>query len=364
MAFLQGDPLPDIKQTTTATTEAPGYFSNYLSGLAQSGQSSLYQPGTFDPASGTGTLKTGQELVAGYDPMQTSGYGQFESAAGAYKPALQTAQQNLQQGTDISSADINKFMNPYTQNVTDEMARLTQQNLQRNLLPTMKAGFVGSGALGSQRYASALGQSMADVQSNLTGQQYGALSSGYKQALDAAMQEAGLQQKSAGLGADMAAQEQALGLGGAQALTKAGAERQAYQQSIMDAPLKQASNAAGLMRGYQVPVKTTEQFTGPKAGLYGMSPLQSILGIGSLLGSAQQGSLLGSLGKGISNKLFGPSSGGSTDLGGGITLSYDANGNPIIGGGTDLGTSPSNNSILEDLGYIQDLNGNWTPPED
>lgn len=311
MAFLQGDPLPDVKQTTTATTEAPGYFTNYLSGLAQSGQSSMYQPGTFDPTTGTGTLKTGQELVAGYDPMQTSGYGQFESAAGAYKPGLAAAQENLQQGSGISEGDISKFMNPYTQNVTDEMARLAQQNLQRNLLPTMKAGFVGSGALGSQRYANALGQSMADVQSNLTGQQYGALSSGYKQALDAAMQEAGIQQKAAGLGSDMAAQEQALGLGGAQALTKAGAERQAYQQSVMDAPLKQASNAAALMRGYQVPTKTTEQFVGPKAGLYGMSPLQSILGIGSLLGSAQQGSLLGSLGSAIGNKLFAPSTGGS-----------------------------------------------------
>jgi len=312
MAFLQGDPLPDIKQTTSTTTEAPGYFTNYLSGLAQSGQSSMYQPGTFDPTTGTGTLKTGQELVAGYDPLQTSGYGQFESAASAYEPGLLTAKTNLASGTDISSADINKFMNPYTQNVTNEMARLSQQNLQRNLLPTMKAGFVGSGALGSQRYANALGQSMADVQSNLTGQQYGALSAGYKQALDAAMQEAGLQQKSAGMGADMAAQEQSLGLTGAQSLTKAGAERQGYQQSLLDAPLKQASNASALMRGYQVPVKTTEQFVGPKAGSYAMSPLQSILGVGSLLGASKQGSLLDSLGKGVVDKLFsGGSSGGS-----------------------------------------------------
>jgi hypothetical protein len=312
MAFLQGDPLPDVKTTTSTTTEAPGYFTNYLSGLAQSGQSAMYQPGTFNPTTGTGALKTGQELVAGYDPMQTSGYGQFESAAGAYEPGLLTAKTNLVSGTDISDADINKFMNPYTQNVTNEMARLSQQNLQRNLLPTMKAGFVGSGALGSQRYANALGQSMADVQSNLTGQQYGALSAGYKQALDAAMQEAGLQQKSAGMGADMAAQEQSLGLTGAQALTKAGAERQGYQQSLLDAPLKQASNAAALMRGYQVPVSTTEKFVGPKPGAYSMSPLQSILGVGSLLGAAKQGSLLDSLGQGVVDKLFSGGSSGSS----------------------------------------------------
>ena len=42
-----------------------------------------------------------------------------------------------------------------------------------------------------------------------------------------------------------------------------------------------------------------------------MSPLQSILGIGSLLGSAQQGSLLGQLGSTIGGKLFGPGTTGS-----------------------------------------------------
>jgi hypothetical protein len=305
-SVTQGDPLPNVTQTTTAATQAPGYFTNYLSGLAQAGQSSMYEPGTFNPATGTGTLKTGSDLVAGYDPMQESGYGKFESAAGAYKPGLQKAQGYLGQGAGISEADVNKFMNPYTQNVVDEMARLSQQNLQRNLLPTMKAGFVGTGGLGSSRYANALGQSMADVQSNLTGQQYGALSSGYKQALDAAMQEAGIQQKAAALGGDLAAQEQALGLAGAGALTKAGAERQQYEQSLLDAPLKQASNAAALMRGYQVPVTTTETFVGPKTkDFYQLSPLQQVMGIGSLLGAAKQGTLLDKLGSETIKKLFG-----------------------------------------------------------
>lgn len=327
MAFLQGDPLPDIKQTTTTATEAPGYFSNYLSGLAQAGQSAMYQPGSVNPATGVGTMKTGQELVAGYDPLQTSGYGQFESAASSYKPGLETAKTALGAGTDISGADINKFMNPYTQNVTDEMARLSQQNLQRNLLPTMKAGFVGSGALGSSRYANALGQSLADTQANLTGQQYGALSAGYKQALDAAMQEAGLQQKAAGLGSEMAGREQALGLAGAQGLTKAGSERQAYEQSLLEAPLKQASNVSALMRGYQVPTTQTQTFVGPKAGSYAMSPLQSILGVGSLLGAAKQGSLLDKLGEGVVGKLFGSGTTGSSGIGsadpGGGMASYD-----------------------------------------
>lgn len=288
-SFIQGGALPDITQTTTKTTEAPGYYTDYLSGLSQVGQSALYQPGTVDPTTGVGTLKTGQDLVAGYDPLQTSGYGQFESAAGAYKPGLATATQNLASGAGIEEADINKFMNPYTQNVVGEMERLAQQNIQRNVLPSLSAGAVGRGDLGSRRYATALGQSMQDIQKQLTGQQYGALSSGYKQALDAAMQEAGLQQTAAQRGGDLAKMEQALGLAGAEALTKAGAERQAYEQAKIDAPLKQASNVAALMRGYQVPLDTTEKFVGPKAGLYEKSPLETITGLAALIGSASTG---------------------------------------------------------------------------
>lgn len=307
MALLQGDPLPDIRQTTTTATEAPGYFSDYLSGLAQAGKSALVDPTTGQP-------KTGGQLVAEYDPLQTSGYGKFESAATAAQPGIETAKGALAAGTGVSAEDIGRFMNPYTQNVVEEMARLQQQNLQRNLLPTMKAGFVGTGGLGGQRYAGALGQSLADVQANLTGQQYGALSQGYKQALDAAMQEAGLQQKAAGLGTEMAGREQELGLAGAQALTKAGAERQAYEQSKLEAPLKQASNVAALMRGYQIPTTQTQTFVGPKEGTYGMSPLQSILGVGTLLGAAKQGSLLDQLAKGIGSKLFpGVTTGTTTD---------------------------------------------------
>lgn len=300
-SLTQGDPLPDITQTTTKTTEAPGYYTDYLSGLSQAGQTAMARPA--------------DSLIAGYDPLQTSGYGKFESAAGAYKPGLTQAQEYLGQGAGVSEADINRFMNPYTTNVVNEMERLAQQNLQRNVMPSLKASAVGLGDLGSRRYATALGQSAEDIQRGLTGQQYGALSAGYKQALDAALAEAGLQQTAAQRGGELAKMEQVLGLGGAEALTKAGAERQAYEQAKIDAPLKQAANVAALMRGYQVPLDTTEKFVGPKAGMYGTSPLSSILGIGSILASAGQGSLLGSIG----NKLFsGGDSGGNPDA-----LTYD-----------------------------------------
>jgi hypothetical protein len=276
MALTQGSPLPDITQTTTRTDQAPDYYTNYLSGLSQAGQ--------------TAVARSPTQSVAGYDPMQVMGYSNLPGATTSYLPQLQAAQNTASQAAQgITPERIQALMNPYTSNVVDEMGRLSQQNVQRNLLPTMKAGFVGTGGMGSQRYANALGQSMSDVQSNLTGQQYGALSKGYSEGLKGALDEAQLQNLAAGTQGKLAQQEMDMGLTGAGALTKAGAERQAYQQSLLDAPLKTATSASGLMRGYTVPQSQTEKFVGPKAGSYGTSDLSNILGVLSVLGSAAGG---------------------------------------------------------------------------
>jgi hypothetical protein len=276
MALTQGSPLPDITQTTTRTDQAPDYYTNYLSGLSQAGQ--------------TAVARSPTQSVAGYDPMQVMGYSNLPGATTSYQPQLQAAQNTAAQAAQgITPERIQALMNPYTSNVVDEMGRLSQQNVQRNLLPTMKAGFVGTGGMGSQRYANALGQSMSDVQSNLTGQQYGALSKGYSEGLKGALDEAQLQNLAAGSLGKLAQQEMEMGLTGAGALTKAGAERQAYQQSLLDAPLKTATSASGLMRGYTVPQSQTEKFVGPKAGSYGTSDLSNILGVLSVLGSAAGG---------------------------------------------------------------------------
>ena len=272
MSITQGAPLPDITQTTTTADQAPDYYKNYLTGLSTAGQTAMNAPAS--------------SMIAGLDPLQQQGYAAVPGAATAYQPGLQQAQTTAgQAAAGLDPNRISALMNPYTANVTDEMARLSQQNMQRNIMPSMKAGFVGSGGLGSQRYANAMGQSMADVQSNLTGQQYGALSSGYTQAQNAAMQEAQLKNQAAQTQGALAGQAQTYGLTGAGALTKAGAEQQAYQQSILNEPMAAATAASGLMKNYTVPNTQTSTFVGPKAGSYQTSDLANVMGVLSMLGS-------------------------------------------------------------------------------
>jgi hypothetical protein len=230
-------------------------------------------------------------------------------------------------------------MNPYTQNVVNEMARLSQQNLQRNALPSLKANFVGTGGLGSQRYANALGQSLVDTQSNLTGAQTGALTKGYSEALKAALDEAQLKNVTAQTQGKLAEQEQTLGLLGAGALTKAGSEKQAYEQALLDAPLKTAKTASDLMRNYTVPNTQTQTVKGPgQSGQYSKSDLENVMGVLSLLGSAAGGKGAATVGNvGLSlfdffKKQLGTTNpelfSGTTETGGGGTtgnLTYDYN---------------------------------------
>lgn len=295
MAFTQGAPLPNITETTTTQQALPDYYTNYLSGLSQAGTSALG--------------KTGAELVAGLDPLQKQAYAAVPAAATSYVPGLQAAETTaggVAQG--LTPERIQSFMNPYTGAVVDEMARLQQQNIQRNLMPALKAGFVGQGGLGSQRYAGALGQMGADWQRNLLGQQQTALQKGYETALQTGIQEMGQQNQAAQIQGQLAKAEQELGLGGVGALESAGARQQAYQQAQIDAPLKIATAVSNLLSGKNVPLGETKTFTGPKAGSYQVSDLASILGVMSTLGAMKSGSpgeqALGAIGKGISG-LFG-----------------------------------------------------------
>jgi hypothetical protein len=271
--IFTGSVAPAVDTTQTTTTTAPSYYTNYLTDIASAGRQAVAKPA--------------DQLVAPLTAMQQQGYAAVPTAAEAYKPQLGAAEQTVGQvASGISPQNIQNFMNPYTANVVNEMERLQQQNIQRNVMPQLKAGFVGSGGLGGQRYANATGQTLADMQSNLTGQQFGALSSGYQAALKAAMDEAQLRKQAAEIQGQLAGQEQQYGLTGAGAMTKAGAEQQAYQQAILDAPLKQATNAAALMRGYTIPTSATETFHGPKAGVYSPSPLSQIAGLGSMVGAS------------------------------------------------------------------------------
>jgi hypothetical protein len=274
MSFMQGDPLPDVTVTKSTDQETPDYYTDYLTALSGAGETALGL--------------TGAQLYEPQTDLQTTGYDAVEDAAGSYEDLMALAETAGEDFGGIDATNISDFLNPYKKGVLDEMERRSALNVQRNLLPGLKAGFVGSGGsggLGSQRYAGALGQSLADVQSNLTGQQSEFMYKGYQDAIANAFKQAQEERQAAGAQGELAALAQKLGLTEAEALTRFGAEEQALGQAELEAPLKTAMNVAQLMRGYQIPMDTTEIEKGPKPGAYASSPFQDIGSILSVIGA-------------------------------------------------------------------------------
>lgn len=279
MSLTQGSPLPDVTVKQTSATTAPDYYTNYLSNLANVGQTQATTAAA-DPS----------KMVAGFGELQNAALKAAPSTLSAYATPLQAGEATAADvAKGVGATDIAAFMDPYKKNVVDEMERLQQQNIQRNVMPALKAGFVSTGGLGGQRYANALGQTTADMQANLTGQQGAALSQGYKDAVAAALQQAGIQNQAALTQGQLANIEATAGQSALKTGMDLGGQEQALRQAVINAPLTTATNAAQLLRGYTVPTSTAQEYKGPLPGAYSASPLQQIAGLGALFASSAGG---------------------------------------------------------------------------
>jgi hypothetical protein len=229
--------------------------------------------------------KTAAEGLAGQDPLQLQGYAATAGAANSYIPGMNAAQFTAgQAGNAMNAAGIQQFMNPYINNVTNEQARLANQNFQRNVMPSLGGQFVGSGGFGGQRFASALGQAGADFQANLTGQQNKSLADAYQSALTGSYNQGNLLNQVAQTQGNLAGKQQELGLKGASALTAAGTAQQQYNQSVLDYQLTNALNSMKTLSGLTIPQGTVKVGPGTR-DQYGMSDLQKAGVITSFLAS-------------------------------------------------------------------------------
>jgi hypothetical protein len=266
--LFQGSALPSTTTTTSTQQTSPEFYTNYLQDIANLGQNAVQQGG-----------------VAGFSPLQQQAFNMAPSTAFSGQNAATQAQAlTSAAGTTSAPSIINQYMNPYTGKVVDEMARLQQQNLQRNVLPTIAGGGVGTGSFGSKRQSQALGQSLADMQANLTGQQYGALNTGYQNAMQSAQGDLNRQlQAGQGMG-NIATQQYNIGSGGLNTLSSLGTQQQAQGQRQLDYPMTQAQNYANLLHGLNVPTGQVQQTVAPgQQGQYTNSPLSQIAGLGTLL---------------------------------------------------------------------------------
>jgi len=268
--LFQGAALPDQTKTTQSQDTAPQFYTDYLQDIANLGQSAVQQGG-----------------VAGFSPLQQQALQMAPNMAFSGTGTLGQASQMLTGAGGTAAPEIvGGYMNPYQDYVVDEMGRLTQRNVQENVLPALGAAAAGTGQFGSRRQQQVTGNTLRDIQSDLLGRQYQALSGGYDKATTAA--QADLQrQLQAGQGLTQLGQEQfQTGTGGLNALFNMGASEQKLGQAALDYPMIQAQNYAKLLAGQNIPEGSITQTTGPGTqGSYGLSPAQQMASLGSILAS-------------------------------------------------------------------------------
>ena len=313
--LFQGSALPNVSTTQTQQTTAPDYYNNYLSNLASQGQTAAQNAQYVGP--------TG---------LQNQAFSQVAQNVGNYQPYLNQAASLT--GQAAQGPDVNQFMNPYTQDVVNQIGVLGQRNIQENLAPQATAGAVGTGQFGSQRGAQVLGNTLRDAATNITAQQQQALQQGYTQALQAAQNQQQLGLSAGSQLANLAGQQQNLGLQDVNALSTLGAQQQQIAQNQQLFPLQNLTTESNIMKGLTVPTSVSSQYSGPMPGAYQASPLQQIAGLGSTLqglysnpsGSNQSliSQLTGSTNNsipGLFNSLYGGVGSGLTSLSNALGLS-------------------------------------------
>ena len=253
-------------QQATSTT-APDWYNSFLSGLSSSGQTAATQGG-----------------VAGPSGLQTQAYNTAPTAIAAGQPTL-TQATNVAT-TAAGGPDINQFMNPYTTGVVNEIGRLGQKNFNDILAPNAVAGAAGSGQFGSRRGMQVYGDVARDVSKNITGQQAGALQTGYQNAVTAALQEQQNKNNAATTLGNLSNTAYTQGTGGLDILSKLGAQQQTTAQAQLNYPMTALGQRADIMRGFTVPTSQSQTTTTPAAaGQMQQSPLNQIMSLIGTIGT-------------------------------------------------------------------------------
>ena len=214
----------------------------------------------------------------------------IESNVGAYQPAVSGAisgTQNLAGQTSVGN--VGAYMNPYTQNVTDQIAKLGARNLSENLLPAVSDQFTRAGQFGSSGMGVFGGRALRDTQESVLANQTNALNTGYTQALGASQADLARQQGALAASADLAKSNQGLKTADAAALESIGTAQQQQTQKGLDVayqdyqnqilyPQTQINNMSTTLRGLPPAAVPTTGTTSGYSTTFSPSPLSTIAG--------------------------------------------------------------------------------------
>jgi hypothetical protein len=173
----------------------------------------------------------GGEYVAPVNEQQMTGINGLNYYANAAQPYLgAAANMTYRAGTPLSATDIQRYVNPYTQNVANTTEALINQQNQQAMAGQL-GNAISNGAFGGDR--AGIAAANLNMQNQLAGANIyaGIENTGYQNALNAAMQQQGVELAAAGQFGNIGQNIQLAGLQGAQSQIAGGTLEQQTQQA-------------------------------------------------------------------------------------------------------------------------------------
>ena len=183
-AYMKAGEAGNIDTATGLQTAQNQYLNPNLATSALAAGQSLYGQAAGMDALGAASPYLNQSGSATAQSLS-------ERATAAADPYMKAAAQS-------SAQNVGQYMNPYNQNVTDQIAKLGARNLSENLLPAVSDQFVRAGQFGGNRMGEFGSRALRDTQESVLNQQAQALQSGYGQALGASQADLARQAQLAG----------------------------------------------------------------------------------------------------------------------------------------------------------------------
>jgi hypothetical protein len=263
--FEGSAPTPGTSSTSTQV-QLPEWYTQYTTDMLGRAQGVANLP----YAQYTGPR------IAGFTPTEKTGFEMTKAAAGSYQPFLGQAGEALAGAGQTFPEAVSAYMNPYTQNVVDQIAAQGVRQLQEKYLPAIGQEFIQAGQFnvgpGSTRMGEFGARALRDVQEAVLGEQAKALQAGYGQAADIFQSDAARKAQLAGTAADIAGMAQRYGLTGAGAVAGVGEKERemgqanlnlAYQDFLKQEgyPKEQIKFLSDVLQGVRLPQTTIEQTT-------------------------------------------------------------------------------------------------------
>lgn len=305
---------PNVTTTGQSTTALPQWYQDYTQQLlARSALQGLEGYQTY-----------GGPRIAGLNADQQQAFNTIRGNAGQYRPAVDSAVQNLFDAgnIDIQGAaspymdaasrsmpeGISDYLNPYTENVTNRSRDLAMRTWNEDIMPSISDIFVRGGTYASSNMADKLIRGGRDVAEGLQDQSNALLADAYRDsgnqfASDASRQaqlaqlaggmagdQGNLLLNSARAGGDLATMVQNLGMRDAAALESIGDKQQAQTQKNLDLayqdfqdqrdyPVQQLQMMRDMLSGINTGETRYETDRGPLPGAeYGRSGLEQMAG--------------------------------------------------------------------------------------